>query len=38
MGIEKGFNTQFALSSLIGKWKETLDNKGHKTHDATGFV
>ena len=26
-GYRKGFNTQYALLSLIEKWKETLDNK-----------
>ena len=25
----KGFNTQYALLSLIEKWKKTLDNKGY---------
>ena len=28
-GYRKGFNTQYALLSLIEKWKETLDNKGY---------
>ena len=29
VGIEKGFNTEFALLSLIGKWKKKFDNTGH---------
>ena len=28
-GYRKGFNTQYALLSLIGKWKKTLDGKGY---------
>ena len=28
-GYRKGFNTQYALLSLIEKWKETLDGKGY---------
>ena len=28
-GYRKGFNTQYALLSLIEKWKKTLDNKGY---------
>ena len=28
-GYRKGFNTQYALLSLIKKWKKTLDNKGY---------
>ena len=28
-GNRKGFNTQYALLSLIEKWKETLDGKGY---------
>ena len=28
-GYRKGFSTQTALSSLIEKWKEILDNKGY---------
>ena len=28
-GYRKGFNTQYALLSLIEKWKKELDNKGY---------
>ena len=28
-GYRKGFNTQTALSSLIEKWKQIIDNKGY---------
>ena len=28
-GYRQGFNTQYALLSLIEKWKSTLDNKGY---------
>ena len=28
-GYRQGFNTQYALLSLIEKWKNTLDNKGY---------
>ena len=28
-GYRKGFNAQYALLSLIEKWKKTLDNKGY---------
>ena len=27
-GYRKGFSTQLVLSSLTGKWKKVLDNKG----------
>ena len=28
-GYRKGFNTQYALLSLIEKWKKTLDDNGY---------
>ena len=28
-GYRKGFNAQYALTSMIEKWKKSLDNKGH---------
>ena len=28
-GYRKGFNPQYALMSMIEKWKKSLDNKGH---------
>ena len=28
-GYPKGFNTEYALLSLIEKWKKELDNKGY---------
>ena len=28
-GYRKGFNTQYALLSLIEKWKKTFDNRGY---------
>ena len=28
-GYRKGFNAQYALTSMIEKWKQSLDNKGH---------
>ena len=27
-GYRKGFSTQYALLSLLEKWKKTIDNKG----------
>ena len=30
-GYRKGFNTQYALLSLIEKWKKTLDDNGYTT-------
>ena len=29
MGSEKSYNTQYALLSMIEKWKQYLDNNGH---------
>ena len=34
-GYRKGFSTQYALLSLIEKWKKVFDNLDNKTYGGT---
>ena len=36
-GYGKGFSTQYALLSLLEKWKKTIDNKGFAGGVLMGF-
>ena len=36
-GYKKGFSTQYALLSLLEKWKKTIDNKGFAGGVLMGF-